>query len=319
MITVGLVGATSPLGIHLVDILVDKGCKVLAGYRSDARIPEQWNKSESVLPVKTELNEYESLKPIIESCEVVVWLAHLQQNRLNPREIPLNIRPLKWFLDELPGKAVGKLVFISSGGSVYGEPGNLPIFEDHPRNPLSSYGKAKKDMEDLLLQFSPQLNISAAIIRPGNLYGPESLQGRSKGIVGACFLSLLNKRPFTLIGDGSTIRDYVYITDVAKAIMCAIESKQERIVWNVGTGIGHNVTQVSEMISRALGEGKPEIIVTPAYSTDVSKNVLSIDTIWREAGWEPEIKLEDGIARLVALCKENSEILKLKTEYDTTP
>jgi UDP-glucose 4-epimerase len=314
MITVGLIGATSPLGIHLVDILVDKGYKVLTGYRSRVHIPEQWNKSESILLAKTELDEYESLKTITESCNVVVWLAHLQQNRLTPKEIPLNIHPLKRLLDELPDTDISKLVFISSGGSVYGEPVTLPISENHPRNPLSSYGEAKKEMEDLVLKTGPQLDISTAIIRPGNLYGPESLQGRSKGIVGACFQSILHSRPFTLIGDGSAIRDYVHITDVARAIIYAIESKQKRIVWNVGTGIGHSVTQVSEMISRAFGGVKPETIVTPAYSTDASKNILSIDTIGKEAGWTPEIKLDEGIAELAVLCKKNAERLKLNTE-----
>jgi len=303
MKTVGIVGATSPLGIYLVDLMSRWNCKVYAGYRRYELVPLFWWKNKSIVCVKADIEERKSLISAFRGCETVVWLAHREQGRLNEREVELNVRPFKWFCDQLSQFGINKLVFISSGGSVYGEPTILPILEDHPRNPLSSYGKAKKHMEDVLHFYGNRMDFDIAILRPGNIYGPELLNGRTKGIISAFFRSLFFGQPFTLIGDGKAIRDFVYVYDVVRAILYAIESKQRKILWNVGTGIGYSVADVIQLISQAMSYRKPHVIYQAAYNTDVTKNILSIKRIRMECGWKPEISIEQGIQELAKLCK----------------
>src|SRR5205814_288267 len=91
--------------------------------------------------------------------ETVIWLAHLEQGRFNERETEVNLKPFENFLEQAQNSPVEKFIFVSSGGSVYGEPQFLPITEEHPRNPLSSYGKAKRAMEDKLLEFARNTNL----------------------------------------------------------------------------------------------------------------------------------------------------------------
>lgn len=299
--SVGIIGATSPLGICLVDLLSKQRYNVRAGYRLHQHVPASWCERQSIVCVRADLEEPESLKAAFHGCEVIIWLAHLQQNRLDEKEIERNVRPFEWFCGRLSQFGVTKLVFISSGGSIYGEPTVLPIPEDHPRHPLSSYGKAKKHMEDTLRVYGDRTGFATAILRPGNIYGPEWLSERAQGVIGAFFRGLCLRHPLTLIGNGSTVRDFVHGYDVAQAILCAMRSTQRRITWNVGTGIGYSVADILRLICHATGDMEPHVIRQPARSTDIATNILSIKKIKMECGWEPEIGIAQGIEALAKL------------------
>lgn len=300
---IGIVGATSPLGVHLVDFLVEQGYEVRAGYRLHEHVPMAWWSNSSIICVKADLEDQENMKSAFEVCPVVVWLAHRQQGRNNKREIRLNTIPLDWFCRQIPQLGLQKLVFVSSGGSVYGQPIIVPVPEGHPRNPLSSYGRAKKRMEDILHLHAGQTGVAAAVLRPGNIYGPEYLSQRAKGVIGAFFRSIRNQRPFTLIGGGTVIRDFVHVHDVTRAIVCAIELEQKNIVWNIGWGTGYSVSYILELISTAMVCTKPVVIHRPAFTTDVTTSVLSTHRIIKESGWTPQINIRQGIERLADLSK----------------
>ena len=294
---ISVIGATSSLGINLVPLLVEKGYQVFAAFRDARRVPAEWRENSAVALRELDLKSETDFRPFCR--ERVVWLAHLEQGRFNEREIEVNVAPFENFLARATESATEKFVFVSSGGSVYGEPSVLPIPENHPRAPLSSYGRAKRALEDKLFEFARETDLKTAVIRPGNIYGFDDPQRASKGIVAAFLAAIRDRQTFTLIHKGQTVRDFIHVRDVSRAILAAVESPQKEIVWNVATGKGTTTRQVLEMILEKSGAEKPAFEYVENYSSDVGANILSIERITSESDWRPEIALEEGISRLL--------------------
>ncbi len=303
---ISVIGATSSLGINLVALLAANGYKVFASYRAESRVPDAWRENPSIILQKLDLSTPTDFSDFCRNR--VVWLAHLEQGRFNERESAVNLEPFENFLAQTRRSPTEKFVFVSSGGSVYGEPFGLPITEEHPRNPLSSYGKAKRAMEDALSEFAQKLNLKTAIIRPGNIYGFENPHRESKGIIGAFLNAIYTKTSFTLIHKGQTVRDFVHAGDVSRACLAAIESNQKEIIWNVATGKGAAAAEILEMILTKSGFEPPTINHVENFSSDVSRNILSIDRITSESNWLPLVSIEDGISKTIEnwLRSENS-------------
>ncbi len=294
---ISVIGATSSLGINLVSLLAEGGYKVFAAFRDLKRVPDAWRENSSIILQNLDLSR---TMDFTDFCRPrVVWLAHLEQGRFNERETEVNLAPFENFLAQAQDSPTEKFVFVSSGGSVYGEPVFLPITEEHPRRPLSSYGRAKRALEDKLSEFAGKTNLKTAIIRPGNIYGFESPRRASKGIVAAFLAAIRDREPFTLIHKGQTVRDFIYVADVSRAISAAAESPRKEIVWNVATGKGTAALEVLEMILEKSGFSKPDFKHIENFSSDVGANILSIDRITAESVWRPEITLEEGISRTI--------------------
>ena len=242
MNNVSVIGATSPLGISLVDALKDAGCTVVASFRDMNLVPANWDDDPHILLHNLDLL-YEPDAAAF-GCETVVWLAHIDAGRNNEKEIEDNRRAFERFLSGLTRSTTSKIVFVSSGGSVYGHPQILPIPEGHTRVPLSTYGKTKRELEDRLIAFGRGSGLQTAILRPGNIYGFERPDRKSKGVIGAFLRSLADGSPFTLIHGGRTVRDFIHVDDVCTGVLAAIRSESGDIVWNVATGIGTSTVDV---------------------------------------------------------------------------
>jgi len=292
--TVSVVGATSRLGINLVRMLRDCGFPVWASYRDYKNIPYWWEKNELVSCFKLDFSGIYDLKEAYR--HTVVWLAHITSDDSSEGEIFLNTHHFKKFLKQAPFNGVRKVIFVSSGGSVYGESSDIPVPEGHTRNPLFSYGKSKKKLEDILLNYSGLIN--AAIIRPGNIYEYDPFPERGKGVIRSFNGSLIHKTPFNLLGEGQAVRDFIHIDDVSSAIICAVKSSLPFIVWNVGTGTGTRIIDILDMILEKSSFKKPIFVNKDHSVSDVMENILAIDQIKEESGWMPTINIEDGIKQI---------------------
>ena len=300
MKNVGIIGATSPLGIRVTNVLVKAGYFVTAGYRRSELIPQAWLNNDYISCVVADVSDEQNITSVFKGSNVVIWIAHCSSNS-SEEDVKSNVIPFEWFCSQSHLIEVKKIVFISSGGAVYGEPTLLPIPEEHSLNPLSYYGKAKKEMEKILKKYSNLTGIESAIIRPSNIYGLPLQDSRIKSVINVYLRCLYFNQMFTLIGKGETIRDFVNIDDVAQAILLAVESKEQELVWNVGTAQGYPISEVLELINKILGLGNQAIEHKPARKTDPSCNVLSIDKIKSDCGWVPKVSLEEG---LVSLCDD---------------
>jgi UDP-glucose 4-epimerase len=199
-------------------------------------------------------------------------------------------------LEAMVVRDVRKIVFISSGGTVYGSPVYLPLDESHPTNPQVPYGITKLAIEKYLLMFEMMHGIKANILRVANAFGERQRLGTAQGAVTVFLHHALRQQPIEIWGDGSATRDYIYIEDVAEAFARAVQYSGPKSVFNIGSGIGTSLNELLKIIEDVLG--KPvERRYSAARAFDVSASVLSSALARSEMAWEPQMPLRDGIVR----------------------
>lgn len=162
-------------------------------------------------------------------------------------------------------------------------------------------------MEVMLQEFSLTTGVSYGIIRPGNVYGLESFTVGSSGVISAFYNSLCKGNASTVYGDGNTIRDYVHVSDVAKAIKLAIMIP-DSVIWNIGTAEGASTIYVHNLLAQILDVQGASIEYISKRDTDVIVNVLSNDQVFLDTGWRPKIRLQEGIMDIVEKLNKNKLI-----------
>jgi len=185
-----------------------------------------------------------------------------------------------------------QVVFASTGGAIYGECDG-PAPEDAPRLPLAPYGASKLCGEEYLATYNRLYGTRHVSLRLGNVYGPRQEPHGEAGVV-AIFMGLLHEGGTPRIfGDGSQTRDYVFVGDVARAVLAALG--QDGGVFNVGTGIETSVLELYAAIQAASGiEREPEH--APPRLGELQRSVLDVSLAARVLGWRPETSLADGLA-----------------------
>lgn len=200
-------------------------------------------------------------------------------------------------------QGVRKLVFVSSGGTVYGIPRQVPIPETHPTDPISSYGISKLAIEKYLALFRSEHGLDYVILRVANPYGPHQRPERAQGAVAVFAWRALRGQPIEIWGDGTVVRDYIYVSDVIEAMTRAMETQEQGRLFNVGSGVGHTLNDIVRVIERVIGR-KVEVNHSSGRSLDVPANVLDISRARQTLGWNPAVSFEEGIERsIIALRK----------------
>ncbi len=192
---------------------------------------------------------------------------------------------------------VRTIVFISSGGAVYGVPAAIPIPEDAPTEPISAYGINKLMVEKYLRLYARLGGARPVILRVGNPFGPYQSPFRRQGLVPALIETVLAGRPAEIWGDGQVVRDYLYVGDVADAMVSAALYEGPHRVFNIGSGQGRSVLAVLEGIGAVLGRELLPPVFQPGRRADVSANVLDTGRAARELGWRPRMNWDEGISR----------------------
>lgn len=209
-------------------------------------------------------------------------------------EAQAGLSPFLAFLETLQRFPGARLLFLSSGGTVYGEAGPLPVGEDHPLRPLSCHGAGKAAAECFLAARDPALTL---ILRPANVYGPGQALRSGFGVIRHLLQCASTDQPFQLWGDGEQLRDYLYIDDFTDALLRLVERPGVAGVLNIGSGAG---TSLRELIARVEeGTGRTlRIAPQPPREGDVGRIILDIRRIRQAAGWAPATPLAEGIARM---------------------
>lgn len=192
-----------------------------------------------------------------------------------------------------------KIVFVSSGGTVYGVPQALPIREDHPTNPISPYGITKLTLEKYILMFNAFRGLPAVIVRPSNAYGEYQQAFTGQGFIATAIKSILSRQTVNVFGINGTIRDYLYVEDVARGIIAALNFGEPGDVYNISSGIGLNNMDVLKTIEPfAESQGYPvQINTLPERGFDVSANILDSTKLRNISTWHPEMDFNEGIRR----------------------
>lgn len=199
---------------------------------------------------------------------------------------------------------VRKLVYISSGGAVYGEPQRLPVDECHPINPLSAYGVSKYTVERYLEVLRDGSGLNSTILRYANVYGPRQDAAGEAGVVAIFSRQMLTGQRPTIFGDGTKTRDYVHVGDIVRANLLVMEeSRAAGRVYNLGAGCEVSDRQIFELVRRAVG-ATVEPILAAKRPGEIDRICLDASRAKAELGWAPSTPLEEGITRTVAFYRE---------------
>ena len=205
-------------------------------------------------------------------------------------------------LQQCAAYGVGRIVFSSTGGALYGEPERLPADEGHPVRPLSPYGASKAAAEAYVQTFCALSNIRYTILRYGNVYGPRQDPFGEAGVVAIFAKAMMEGQRPTIFGDGSHERDYIYVDDVAQANVLAL-AQDKNGVYNIGNGEGTTVLQVFDALAGATDyDGTPEH--ADARQGDVHRIYLDVRRAEQGLGWRAEVTLGEGIRRTVDAMRE---------------
>jgi len=200
--------------------------------------------------------------------------------------------------------SVGKVVLASTGGAIYGEPKYLPADEDHPVSPMSSYGIGKYAAEHFCRMYSEQRAMSCVVLRYANVYGPRQDPLGEAGVVAIFTNSMLKGKTPTIYGDGTQVRDFVYVDDVARASVLALEHSPSRPI-NIGTGAGTTVNALYQALADLIGFTVPPVYAAPRPG-EVHTMYLDCRRSREELGWQPAVGLTEGLRRTVQSLREHS-------------
>lgn len=251
-----------------------------------------------------DFNDNADLDRMLDGVDVVVHLVHrvmlLGLNSSMLPEIERNVEPSIRLFDRCLDHSRARLVFVSSGGTVYGEPDEKsPIAEQVALRPISVYGTSKSIIEKVLGLYVAQRGLQAMVVRPGNAYGPGQLPFKGQGLIPTVMASALQGKPVTIYGDGTAVRDYVHVDDIAQGIVAAIQCGSNGEAYNIGTGRGVSINSLINDFIRPVMSAQGldiELRYVESRGVDVGYNVLDTTKLSRECGFVAQMRLEDGIA-----------------------
>jgi UDP-glucose 4-epimerase len=194
-------------------------------------------------------------------------------------------------------QGVKKVVFISTGGAIYGEATQIPTPEEYPAWPVSPYGIAKLSVEHYLFYYADQFGLPYTVLRYANVYGPRQDPHGEAGVVAIFVERLLAGQECTLYGDGEQTRDYIYVGDLVRANVAALKD-DVRGTFNIGTGVETSVNALYRELLSVMGLDRPARYA-PRRAGEQQRSAVDITKAERKMSWRPEISLHDGLARTV--------------------
>ena len=197
-----------------------------------------------------------------------------------------------------------QVLYINTGGALYGDPDYLPCDEDHPIRPISGYALSKWTSECYFRMLLPD-SIPLKVLRAANIYGPRQNPHGESGVISIFIRRMLDGDPVTINGDGEHTRDYVYVGDVVEAHEIAM-NYGESVVVNIGTGAGTSVNEVFRLLQRLTGNSAPPIHGVPRPG-DVRHITLDPSRAKRILGWEPRVELNEGLTETIASMRDTDD------------
>ena len=299
-----VVGASGFIGSHLVDGLLAAGYRVkaLARHLPGLISPvAQANPALTLSPLS--MGDGLALQEAIEGAELVFHLASgslpQSSNRDPQADAQVNLLGALKVLEAARQAQVKRLVMVSSGGTVYGAPQQVPIPETHPTEPTCSYGICKLAIEKYVALFRQLHGLDGLVLRVANPYGERQRLDATQGVVPVFLGKALRGEPLQIWGDGSTVRDFLHISDVVAALLAAARYSGEERLFNVGSGEGLSLNQLVDLLGSELQRPLAVEYLT-ARGFDVPTNVLCIERAQRCLGWNPQVPVAEGLHRLCA-------------------
>ncbi|CAB5289393.1 UDP-glucose 4-epimerase [Burkholderia multivorans] len=299
-----VLGGNGFVGSYLVEALVEAGHQPVVFERPQILRIAELEKLDQVTWIEGDFVNAEALDEALDGCEYVFHLISTtlpKSSNDNPiYDVDTNLRGTLALLDAMVKRKARKVIFVSSGGTVYGTPRSVPITETHPTEPLCSYGITKLAIEKYLHLYYVLHGLDYAVLRLSNPFGERQRFEAKQGAIAVFLGHALRGEPIEIWGDGSVVRDYIYVADAARALIAAMgDTDGDDRVFNIGSGEGRSLNQVLDAIETVL-DRPVERRYLAGRSFDVPVSVLDIERAKRSLSWRPQVPFEDGLKNTVA-------------------
>jgi UDP-glucose 4-epimerase len=296
-----ITGGSGFIGRHLANVLHKRGHTVRVASRSPALRPDdRWPPQiqRQKFDLRDDVSDMHDMLADTDTVFHLAWTSHpTVANRDAALDMENNLVTSLRLLQSAVAHENIRFVFVSSGGYVYGRAKQMPIDEDHPTEPISPYGLSKLTFERYLDVFGQQHGLDYRIVRLSNAFGVGQDISRLQGVVTTFIAEAIRGVAPEIWGDGSVIRDYIHVSDVARALALTGEASSADLggnrIFNIGSGCGRSLNDVVDVMNQ-IG-----LATTPHYhrgrSFDVPVNVLDISRAARILNWRPQLSFSDGL------------------------
>jgi len=290
-----VIGGCGFIGSHIVDSLSAQGARI----RVLDRQPERFRaKLSGVEYLFGSFLERMTLAEALSGVDIVfhaVSTTFPGTADLDPAsDVSENLCGTLGLLELMREMGISRIVYLSSGGTVYGIPDICPVPEHHPLRPIGSYGIVKAAVEQYLRVYERRYGLSPVIVRASNPYGPRQAHSGVQGVVATFLGSVASGEPIEVWGDGSVVRDYIDVREVAG--FCARAAASDVAgAFNVGSGQGTSLLELIGIIHEVTGL-EQKTVFKIARPVDVPISVLDVTRAQQHLGWTPSVKLSQGIA-----------------------
>ncbi len=297
-----VLGGGGFLGSHTCDVLLAHGYRVRVFEKQYVGKENIQHAINDIEWIEGDFTNEAHVREIVQGMDYVIHAIGTTlpgNSNENPAyDISSNVISTLHLLDAAKEAGVKKIIFFSSGGTVYGIPKKIPITEDHPTDPISSYGIQKLTIEKYLKLYYRLHGLDYSIMRMSNPYGERQRPVASQGAVAVFLYKALKKETIEIWGDGSVTRDYIHVSDVAGVIPLLLQYEGKYKLFNIASGRGLSLLDLIKSLERVIG--RPiNVRFTSARLFDVPVNILDNSLAQRELKWAPKIGLDEGIRRTI--------------------
>lgn len=299
---VAVIGGAGFIGRYVTAALLALGCRVTVVGR---RPRDGLSLPPEVDYIASDYGIAGALDQVLASSDAVIDLAYAstpQTSFADPMADLLgNVPPAVTMFESARARRWnGRILVVSSGGTVYGWADKMPLAEEAPTLPISPYGITKLATERYAHLYRALHGLDTIVVRPGNAFGTGQRPFTGQGFIATAMGSVVNGRRLTIFGPRGTVRDYVHAVDVAGGIVAVLERGRSGETYNVGTGIGRdNLDVLQALVPLAQAAGMMiDVDHQPARSFDVPVNILDCGKIARDCGWHPAIDFGAGLAEM---------------------
>lgn len=303
-----VIGGAGYIGQYLLPMLTKSGRQVTVLGRKPASMCEL---PANVQYVEGDFSNQAQITSLLDVNDEVIHLAYATVPNTS-YENPLgdlleNLPATVQLFSEIASRGI-KLLLASSGGTVYGEAEQLLIAESHATKPISPYGLTKLTIENYAKLYSVTKGLKFICVRPSNAYGVGQMPFKGQGFVSTAIASIMMGKSVTIFGEQGTIRDYIYVSDIASGIFSALEHGQLNETYNIGSGVGLSNLELMLRVKPMLEAIGCKVIVQhmPAREFDVKQNVLDSTKLTEVTGWLPDVDLDAGLTMTLDWLKETN-------------
>jgi UDP-glucose 4-epimerase len=294
-------GGNGFIGSHLVDALcMDNKNNVIVVGRSPLE-KSFFNRLDEFRYYQADLNDDLNISRIISDHHInvvyhIAWSnfnATAQSNIVN--DVKANVIPSIKLFDACVKNGVQRIVYLSSGGTVYGIPEILPVKENHPKLPATGYGVSKLTIEHYLQMYSRFYGVESVILRPSVPYGPRQSPIRGQGAITTFLYKALDNQPISIWGDGTSQRDYFFISDLISGLLLAMNiSYEQNLVFNIAGDKTYTLSDILEIVQEVV-EIPMNVVYEPSRMVDVPNIYLDTSKAAKSMGWKPIVDIKKGI------------------------